>query len=395
VIPLFARGLQALGRLTRKGRASTRDVFDAVLLAGAMDLVLGPNFTSPSPDLPAYVLGAVLGSELLEALQRLSRNAAFRGVCYSVIFITVAGVCVKLSFAGFAAGTVLVIGLLCTRAETRSLLRPMLVPSLVIAATAFVLWTLRGIVLSGYPGYPSTFGALPLDWRVPLPLAIEEANIVRMWGRLPGGSREVALNGMGWVGPWLRSIVLINREVVVPVGIGLLALAITAMSRLRHKRVPFGALALILIPTLAQGLWWFASAPDPRFAGALFWTFAAQGLVLAAAAGGTVAERQWGRVIAAFAIVLAAFPIVHFPRGASPVRSGFQEPAPVSVESRRLEGGLVVYQPIAGFSCWGAPLLCTPALNPRLQWRVTDEPRYGFRIASEPETGDTAAAVRQ
>ena len=42
-------------------------------------------------------------------------------------------------------------------------------------------WVGRGVILSGYPAYPSRIGALPVDWRVPTEQAEADVAWIRYY----------------------------------------------------------------------------------------------------------------------------------------------------------------------------------------------------------------------
>ena len=60
-----------------------------------------------------------------------------------------------------------------------------LVLCIAVVALIGLSWMIRGVVTSGYVAYPSTFGSLPVDWKMPEEDVKIEADWVYAWGRAP------------------------------------------------------------------------------------------------------------------------------------------------------------------------------------------------------------------
>jgi hypothetical protein len=181
--------------------------------------------SSPAPDFGIFVLGFFVSSELLRFLETAvgceTEDSSLRDLRYrlfAIVLLSVVGITVKLSFValGFCASAVALVGLgvaagrvVCWDVKT-----------LLWVAGAGLLalgpWLVRGVILSGYLAYPSSFGAFPVEWRVP------EANlrymraVLKGWARLPGREWRTALDGWQWLGPWINQLVRKPFEVVAP-----------------------------------------------------------------------------------------------------------------------------------------------------------------------------------
>lgn len=376
LLPLYARGLPALWRLVAE-RGGARDAIDAVLLAFAVDSTIGANLTSTSPDLPVGVLEAVLVSELAGWIERQRPRSALPGLT----LLCAALLTVKLSALGFAAGMVLSLFLLGRDSSGRSPSHAdegVRAPGRRLAVgrvwAAFILplalWTIRGVILTGYPAYPSTLGGVPVDWRVPTARAIEETNVILAWGRRPGVPWEKVLASSDWVGPWLRSTLLLNRDVTIPV---LLGMALLLAAWWLGKR---GALWLLALPPLLELMWWFVGSPDPRFAGASFWLLPAVAAALLVPTG--------ARFVAILASALVLWPLTTEPSARPPQGGGLVPTAAVKVSEQRTESGLVVWVPDGSALCWPAPLLCTPTFHGDLTQRMAGNLRSGFAAGRQP-----------
>jgi hypothetical protein len=72
-------------------------------------------------------------------------------------------------------------------------------------AFALVLpWAARGVVLSGYPFFPSTTIRFRVDWAVPRRIADSNRGWVYSWARSPGQEPAEVLKNNAWFKPWIE-----------------------------------------------------------------------------------------------------------------------------------------------------------------------------------------------
>jgi hypothetical protein len=332
---------------------------------------------SLSTDFPVTLVALVVawrGFRLLAG----EAGAESRVELRDVTLLAAAGVCIKLSALVFLGGVWLLALLVVAREADRvgRSLVPDLVPAVAIAALLLLPWLARGVVLSGYPLYPSSVVSLPVDWRVPLSSVDSEAAGVRAWARVPGVPRELTLSGWYWLESWMR------RHLVVRVGVGVplplllgaagVVIAAAGASLGRHSRATAG-LALML-PAGVAFAFWFWMAPDPRFAMFVFWTIAAVGL--AAAVG--VWRGAWLRPEWCVALLVAGLLALSLPPAELGRPRGFTPIPEVPTETYRTAAGLEVRVPIGSDQCWGAIQPCTPHRRPELALRQPGEIGSGF-----------------
>ena len=178
VVALLARVLLALSRLVRKGDVAPTDAFYALMLPAILPLGLDINVTSPSPDIAVWTLGIVIAGELTRFL---TTGRHFADLTALAVLAALAPP-LKLSLGGLAATTGLVAAVAWLRSTPRD--AGVLRAAIVAGAIALVgpgVWMLRGVVLSGYPLYPSTLLAAPVDWAVPYETVVAEGKLIRYW----------------------------------------------------------------------------------------------------------------------------------------------------------------------------------------------------------------------
>jgi len=388
VLGLLTQTLLGLFRLLRPSRPLVpQDLFYALFLPVAVELGLDLNLTSPAPDLAIFIVGVVLVGQLVSLLSRPasgapapSPNAPDPGLC-AIAVLAVAGITIKLSFIGLAATVVLV----ALPMGVRGAPRPRQVRSLVAMAALGLLglgpWLVRGLVQSGYPAYPSTFGALDVNWRVPMQIAVDQTASIQVWpGGLVGGLKA-AFSSLPWLRRTLESAGCMTLGVQVPLALAAVAgLAIAPLRWLRRRAEPPRLSALALVPALGAFLFWAALAPRPRYAGATFWLLAVTALVLAIDAA-VRSKAGWPGRIAAL-VTVAALMWLPLSQGKPLLRDlrGFEVNAVPPVSQVVLADGTKVAQPLPGRSCWNTPPPCGQEVLPGLTLRRPGDLRSGFRI---------------
>jgi hypothetical protein len=424
----------------RQREKMAHDVFNLVLLFPVVHLSMRQPIADLSTDVPVALMGLVVSWSLLRSLlgQRQSRRqAGFALFC--LISISAASVCIKLSSAAFAALTsALALGIWLTRHRPgrKAVLANLAVLSAVTLGL-LVPWSIRGVYLSGYPFFPATFGALPVDWRVPEEIADGQRRFVRDYARFR--TNDVAYTsteGRPWLRTWLeRAGVEDQAHLVLPVLLALVFLILACICRFwpSEREVKPASGWVLLLAILPAIVFWFLMAPWARFAVQLFWALAA-----------TVAAitfhrhfRQTGRrlltgLVIAWVVLVVVLMVVTephkrlWPAKAGPLvnvgRVFFHPPGPDHglhptpsdpLMAFRTDSGLETYAPdigddgfrrvvfASGLTMWvprrrpycrgsGNPLLTSPHLIPALELREAADLGAGFRIAlgSSRECGE-------
>lgn len=380
------QGGYAMHRCFRHGaRPEARDFFDALMLVPMLVWMRhNAAFSSPSPDVPVFLLGAVLGSEVLGLLASRgtdgeSSRAAFATV--AVAFLAAVGLVNKLSMAGLAGAAVLVTACAAWNGSGGSANRGRRLRwSAVLVLAVVAPWLARGLLLSGYPAYPSTLGGIDVDWRIPAAAAQRNVDVIRAWARQPGVPPEEALGTWRWIWPWLNRILRVHAaDVTVPLGLGVLGLLLSLKAAKASRCTSLGTLLAFAAVPAAGILYCLLSAPSPRFAGAAFWVFGMGLLSLYLAGDG---RPQAKTVLPVLIAVLALRdlhplePVVPWQRDAGPVRRGL-------TTQRTTDSGLTVHVPRSGDQCWDAPLPCTPFFHPNLELRAENDLSRGFRLGRQ------------
>lgn len=229
VVVLCFEIVVALHVLTRRGLAAAHYA-PAIMLVLATPALLLPvhrsiDISSPSLDLPALVVA-------LAATFYVGRFLAPGGGVHLVptisLLLLLPLVRVQLVIFTLVAGGLLLIGLARGRIPIEQPRRtlPWLAGLVVVTWGA---WAAHGIVLSGYPAYPSSLLGMPVSWRVPHLIADDESRIITAWARQPGLSPKEAFGNTRWVHSWAQRVVddpeVLGQILLLTIGLVLLALA--------------------------------------------------------------------------------------------------------------------------------------------------------------------------
>jgi len=335
----------------------------------------GIHLSDPSPDQTVFLIELVVARYALSAFDPLGEPRQRERASTLVVLLLGYLITLKLSALFFA----LVLGGFVFWSRRRTAPAPM--PQVSLCAWLVVLggmffWTLRGIVSSGYLVYPVVQTGLPVSWKIPPALTIDEAQAVKSWARAPGQAYETVLASWDWLGPWWKAN-LSRWDFVAPLalaGIALVILLVTLVARWRWRLAPTPEYFAPLAVAAASGAslaFWFASAPDARFMGAAAYLLPLALLEICFATWNARAA-QWAAAIslAALSLLLAAVCLGTQPGWITVPPEHLAQPIPVAkMVVHQTDAGLRVWVPEQGDLSWDAPLPCTPYFHPELQFR--------------------------
>ncbi len=126
---------------------------------------------------------------------------------------------------------------------------------------------IRSILTSGYPFYPSLFGAFySYDWKVGMSEVLRFQHYITAYARYPISRINTMLEYnqgiIRWLPVWWRHLYLIDKTVVLIIALGVLAdISFFRMWIKSYSRRTFGAIFVAITGVI----FWFVNAPDPRF----------------------------------------------------------------------------------------------------------------------------------
>lgn len=343
---------------------------------------------SPSPDLTSSLLQVTLFVIFVGSVARFLKD---RTVPFpeSLILCLLAAtaITIKLSSVAFC-GTIIVfavLGILSGAQRPLSHAVRFLLPPVVV----LIVFCLRGFVLSGAPLYPSAIGYIDTEWSVPLQQVTDVRNWVYSWARQPKVHWEEVLGSWAWFEPWFQRVAGQTTDVVYPLAVSLVC-GILALVPCRHlEREQFLRQYLlsgiIPIPILAALVFWFLTAPDPRFANASFMLLAVSAIVLLL----SKVQPNLGKIgmvaVICLLFIIGNLNLLHWAYShrwiIKPISmDGWHPVKRVPMDVKVTTSGLHVYVPISGDQCWDAPLPCTPYFNESLRLRDPADMASGFTV---------------
>jgi hypothetical protein len=373
---------------------------------------LGFQTASLSNNTPVFLLVALMVYLVIYELEG-KREPGSATVCLLIFLFSLFAVTLKLSVAGFAAGSVLFAVIQGVRKKGITLKSKPFVIILFAVPVIIIPWLIRGVFLSGAPLYPSKIGFIPgLKWSVPTVMIEEDAAVIKRFARVGNNPTAVSSNWK-WVKPWFRRNYQNLKSIAVPGIVGVILLVISGSAGI--GRGPWRLLIVPLAVSTGGVVFWFLTAPAVRFgygylhaASLLVFGFSLYRLLewltrfvgrftavdsessalfifgiatlfrartdiflFLATGAAIIIFIQRGKKYLGITVVFALFITLFF----NPYLSGyfgenlFMEGRVPSVQTieRRTTDGAVINKPVGTDQCWDSPLICTPYFDSEMK----------------------------
>lgn len=223
--------------------------------------------SSPSPDIAVILIESCLFIYLIKLYSRESHAKNTHAADVVMVFLLAClVVTVKISAAVFALMSVIFV--LPALAKTFHQNKKIYLYSFLLGGFLVGVHLIRGVLTSGLALYPSTLGAMwNLDWTVPYDQVKEEAGWIYSWARSPGKTPNQVLGSWAWLPDWGARLLKEHWRYVYGCAIltGLSFISLLLKKRPREEK----ALFFLYIPTIVSLIFWFMTAPDWRFLGAI------------------------------------------------------------------------------------------------------------------------------
>jgi hypothetical protein len=355
---------------------SKRNNYVAAAVLFAYLSLLSSQVANPLPDAAVAFLQVAMFLLLYRLLINTIKTSSASKVDSDQLRVTLFFLCitivnVKLSSVGFVMPVFLIA---CSPLFFKSISsvfsNSLALRSILVAVVIILVHAARGYLLSGAPFFPSPFGGgWSLPWAVDRGVAINESALIYAWAKQPGiGDPSDLPAGFDWIGGWLERLPTTFKYMLGFSSLLLLA-AFPFCCRVSNRD---NNLLVLGIPLIMGLLFWFFTAPDPRFLGAVgvlyfLWAVLVFQQVKIAEIWFYIEKKWIDRVVTFTAISVAftlfikwslipAFAVV----GWSPIPSPL-----VTTESNR--SGLSAYVPIRDSQCWAVELPCAVLLHDGLR----------------------------
>lgn len=343
-----------------------------------------------SPDIVVFILGIALSAKFLHFLENNDSPNSFinKEIEYAIFVIaslSILGITIKLSFLALGVIILLItIIIWFIKSQGKFVDKKLFIWIGGCVTLGLVVWMIRGVILSGYIAYPSTFGAFPIEWRVPYASVLNEANWIRGWARMPHVHWNKVLGNWYWFSTWLVRFKRYKFDAILPLYISFIGIALIMLQKFIKKKnyeMP-KTMWIFLLPPVVSIIFWFFTAPTVRFAGASFWLLGAGSMILATSYSKKLQERKilFIILVMSFCILYKFFPFKNLILTKDKINNFYDIPK-VTLKKDITNSGLVMFLPEKGDQCWDAPLPCTPYMNPDLRLRRKGDMQYGFIIS--------------
>ena len=210
------------------GTRDPRRVFEFLLLAAGVHLALNGHVSSFTTDLAPSLVLLVVAVQLYtmwSVEDELYAQHSYR--FFAIGMLLAAAVSFKTDAALFAATSFPLAILLWARKHkaTMSVVKTSRMAVAAVGVFAAVVMA-RGLVLSGYPFFPASFGGFPVEWRVPAEHADAELAYIVHSGRASTQNFPVVAGEAGlsaWFPRWSCHVLENPYDIAVPFGVTMLA----------------------------------------------------------------------------------------------------------------------------------------------------------------------------
>lgn len=334
---------------------------------------------NPAPDNAVTLLEFVLFIYLLHLAQSVSKaglkDKNFDHYAKATIFICIAVVLVKFSSVGFATGSLLC--LLLILLNKKSFVSVMSKRMFIILSLFILLHLARGYLLSGAPLFPTTlFGNWDLFWAVPKHVALAETQYIFSWARFPGVeyANQDSL-AKGWFITWLNNLNPLVKWMFV---VATLLMLINGVRLLKGKvSIECRVTYLLYLPIISGLIFWFITAPDVRFLGAVLTLFFALSIYLSLQNFSiNVAESfknhstSLMRYIEVCVFTIVVLISLRYLGMSSLSFNGWSEVTQTLTKTSQTRTGVNINYPVVGNQCWDTALPCASIFNEALRFET-------------------------
>lgn len=393
-----------------KGYLIARSVMLLLLLT--MIYTMENNVANVSNDVPIILLGyliAVLVWNYLFIVHDANTQDSLLPRMLMIILLSSIGVMIKFNFIviGGLSSILVVLLWLWQKRDNYSVALAGFGISVVIALMVFVPMGIRSVIHTGYILYPITFsGEFDVAWKMPAERGQDTVIAVAVWARQPGiiddpSVRAKLFSNYDWFPEWFNRHKNNKIHILIPLAltfisligiiimmiwhvIALIAIKYNQDTYLRKLPLPIhsGNLRLLWIYwfiIIASIVFWFFSAPDPRFLGSLLYVAALStfGILL------IYLPRLLRQAVQMIVLIIFVYLTVQLVK-LRPIYQlqsfdelDYQE---YGTEVQKTVSGLEIYTPETRDLCGNAILPCTPYFNEDIRLITLGDLASGFIV---------------
>ena len=136
---------------------------------------------------------------------------------------------------------------------------------LLIGFLSFLPYMIRNVILSGWLFYPvASIDLFNVIWKIPAEYMKVDSDQIKVWGRCLYDIKRVDEGPMSWLPIWWSEKQHYEVMLIYSQFVGALLLAITAIFKIREKKLNF-AVVIFYVTIIANLVLWFFTAPFIRY----------------------------------------------------------------------------------------------------------------------------------
>ncbi|MFC1770299.1 LIC_10190 family membrane protein [Candidatus Margulisiibacteriota bacterium] len=341
--------------------------------------------SSLTPDLPLFILGIIISSELCFLFLDKDSPDSKRYSTLYICILSLLAVTIKLSFAVYAFFSIALsffyyIYKLTDPKDRKSSFLKLSFFIFLCFLLIDIPWIIRNIILSGYLLYPISSFSLPVVWKMPaenvkfVAQAFKNMSFysdIGLTKKIPIDMQWLKIWGLYWAKRFRYDILLLPALfLLMPLGIKY------------YKKQKVYQL-LFLLPAFASVVFLFFYAPTPRFMGSAPFQLWLGSFVFFITGSKLFNQFNLKELFAIFIVcsLLLAGTRSTFIR---PTHNAFFDIPKIKTKKVITQTGLVVNVPVSPKTyCWNSSLPCTMLPDPRLGTLEKGKMESGFKIYNE------------
>lgn len=321
--------------------------------------------SSPTPDNPTLLMTLMVTFLLIKAFETMKIDYIFLAFLISFYAFTIKLSAIPYFFATTLLIIIIFISQIFNNYYTNKYVKKINISRYVtICAIVFMMGIphlARGIVSSGYAAFPATIGFPNLQWSVPLKAVVQVQNVIKAWARKPGPHWQEALKGWGWITSWVDHL---TRIMALWLGVVVVGLTLIGICFIKNNKKDLGGFLIVLFLSLAGCMFWFFTAPSPRFGYGYLYSFA--GILLSYGLYNLFRDKNSCQIFSKIILVIFVLLCIFQYKPNLRQISNTKKVKDVALVPHENNEGVTIFTPKKGDQCFDAPLLCTPYFNKNL-----------------------------
>lgn len=225
------------------------------------------NQVNPAPDFTVTLFQILIFTSLIIIINGSLYNVNRIALCVLIFFLCIYSITIKISAVIFSITSLLILIYECKYLIQKNIY--LISKVLILSIFVCVIHFFRGYILSGYPFFPISFAGIPeLKWAMPISVLKNESDWIYSWARMPDVDPSTVIGNWKWLRPWLENFPPISYIPILLSAFILVIIYSLNLFNMNLKKINSKNIFLFFL-LFNSILFWFFTAPDVRFLGAI------------------------------------------------------------------------------------------------------------------------------